>query len=252
MTGNAARERTRMNNWRSNVRLAPALRLLEFLPDVYYFVKDAKGRFLDANRQFAEMMGARRVEDILGKTDYDFSPRTLADAFEADDREVMKTGKDMINRVELVPRPDGSIRWHLTSKVPLRDAGGRVVGLAGITRNLHKASTTLRPFRAMSEVLDHIENHYAEPITVQTLADLVHLSVSQFERRFKALFNITPIGYLLKIRVNRACYLLAETNTKITEIATQCGFYDHSHFIRRFTRAMGVSPRAYHRERAAK
>jgi transcriptional regulator GlxA family with amidase domain len=164
----------------------------------------------------------------------------------------MTTGEEIVDRVELVPHADGTICWHATSKVPLRDGRGRITGLAGITRNLHQASSSLRPFREMSAVLDHIESRYSSRIAVRELAERAHLSVSQLERKFKALFNLTPMSYVLKIRINKACFLLAETNAKITAIATQCGFYDHSHFNRQFTRTIGLSPLAYRWERTAR
>lgn len=226
----------------------PAARLFEFLPDVSYFVKDVKGRFMDANPGFVEMLGAHHLEDILGKTDHDFSPRELADHFVKDDREVIRTGRAIVNRVELVPNSDGSISWHVTSKVPLHNARGEVIGVAGFTRDLTKASVSLKRYRAMSGVMEYIEAHYAEPVTVGALAAVVHLSVSQFERKFRQSFQVTPIQYLLRVRINKACRMLTGSDAKITEIAAQCGFYDHSHFIRRFTRTIGIPPREYRKQ----
>jgi AraC-like DNA-binding protein len=59
------------------------------------------------------------------------------------------------------------------------------------------------------------------------------------------LFGATPRQYLQRVRVNAACRLLAETEKKITEIALEVGFFDHSHLSRTFSRLMGVSPLAY-------
>ena len=80
------------------------------------------------------------------------------------------------------------------------------------------------------------------------LATIAHLSLSQFERRFKALFQVTPVQYLIRLRLNKAGQLLTSSTAKITDIASQCGFYDHSHFIRQFTRAYGLSPSAYRQQ----
>jgi transcriptional regulator GlxA family with amidase domain len=135
----------------------------------------------------------------------------------------------------------------MTAKIPIRDQSGKVIGLAGITRDLSRASKTMHRYGDMAPVMQHLEAHYAAPISVTELAALVHLSVSQFERRFKSLFQTTPAQYLVRFRLNKASQLLATSATKITEIALQCGFYDHSHFIRQFTRAYGLSPSAYRR-----
>jgi PAS domain S-box-containing protein len=226
----------------------PAATLFEFLPDVHYFVKNKRSEFIDANQGFVEMMGVHRLDEILGKTDHDFSPRELADHFVRDDRKVMETGKPITNVVELVPDSDGSINWHVTTKVPVHDEHGRISGIAGFTRDLKKASVSLKRYGSMTSVVDYVFAHYADPITVSDLAGLVHLSVSQFERRFKALFHMTPMQYLVKHRINKACQILTSTDTKITEIAASCGFYDHSHFIRLFTKTIGTSPHDFRKQ----
>lgn len=218
------------------------------MPDIYFFVKDRSGCFVDANRGFLEMLGVSRKEDIIGKTDYHYSPRELAEKFVADDSAVMSTETPIENRVELVPNGDGSISWHITTKVPLYDSEGKVAGLAGFTRDLRKAASTVKRYGIMTQVLEYIESHYAEPIRVSFLAASVHLSVSQFERRFKTLFQSTPLQYLNKVRITKACRRLLETDDKITKIASLCGFYDHSHFIRQFIRVTGVSPQRYRKE----
>ena len=193
-------------------------------------------------------MGARCKKEIIGKTDNDFFPRKLVNSFATDDRQVMVTGKEIVNHVEIVTSAGGKIQWNVTNKIPLRDTNGNIVGLVGINRDLYKANVSLRRFRAMSAVLEHIDAHYGTPITMQDLASLVHLSISQFDRRFKALFHMTPLQYLNKTRINKACLMLTETDAKITEIASKCGFYDHSHFIRHLKQAIGMSPLLYRKQ----
>ena len=227
-----------------------AMKLFDFLPDVSFFVKNLKSEFVHANPAFVEMLGARRLEEILGKTDYDFSPKQLANRFVRDDRHVMRSGNPISSRVELVPNADRSISWHMTSKVPVHDSGGKVIGLAGITRDMTRATVTAGRYRDMSVVMEHLEHHFPEPITAPQLAELANLSTSQFERRFKALFQTTPMRYLIRLRLNKACHILATSSTKITEVAVQCGFYDHSHFVRQFTATFGLSPSAYRKQHA--
>jgi len=226
----------------------PLAGLFDFTPDLYYFVKDRHGRFVDANLPFIEMFGAHRLEDIVGKTDLDFSPRELADHFMRDDRAVMRTGKAITNRVELVPDSRGNINWNVTSKVPLYDERGVIAGIAGLTRGMSKATISLKRHGAMTAVMEYMAAHYHESVTVRDMASTAHMSVSQFERRFKALFHMTPMHYLVKYRINRACGMLTGGTAKITEIATQCGFYDHSHFTRQFIKTIGISPREYRRQ----
>lgn len=223
----------------------PIAKLFEFMPDVCFFVKDKRGAFISANKNFIEMLGRHHISEVMGKTDYDFFPAQLADNFVRDDRQVMRTGEPVVNRVELVGNADGSISWHITSKVLLHNKRGRVIGVAGFTRDMNKAGTSLKRYGSMSAAMEHISRKYSEPLKITDLAAFAHLSVSQFERRFKAVFQLTPVQYLVKFRINKASCLLRSSNTKITDIATACGFYDHSHFIRQFTKSVGVSPHAY-------
>jgi PAS domain S-box-containing protein len=225
-----------------------AMKLFAYLPDVSFFVKNRKSEFVFANPAFVEMLGARRLAEILGKTDFAFSPRELAQHFVQDDRQVMRRGQPMASRVELVPNADRSISWHVTTKVPIRNAQGVVIGLAGFTRDLARATVTAGRYQEMSVVMQHMDEHFREPISVPQLATLAHLSVSQFERRFKSLFQVTPLQYLIRLRLNKACQMLVTSTTKIIEVALQCGFYDHSHFIRQFTAAFGLSPTAYRQQ----
>jgi PAS domain S-box-containing protein len=225
-----------------------AMKLFEFLPDVCFFVKNMKSEFVYANPAFVEMLGARRLEDILGKTDYDFSPRGLANHFVRDDRQVMRSGKPMTSRVELVPNADRSITWHVTTKIPIQDEQGEAIGLAGFTRDLTRATVTAGRYRDMAVVMEYMDKHFSESITIHHLARLTHLSLSQFERRFKALFQVTPVQYLIRLRLNKACQVLATSSAKIAEVAVQCGFYDHSHFIRQFTATFGIPPSNYRRQ----
>jgi PAS domain S-box-containing protein len=222
--------------------------LFEYLPDVCFFVKNLKSEFVLANPAFVEMLGAGRLDDIVGRTDYDFSPRELANLFVRDDRQVMRSGKPMASRVELVPNADRSISWHVTTKIPIRNNDGEVIGLAGFTRDLTRATVTAGRYREMSVVMEYLDRHFRESIAVRQLASLAHLSVSQFERRFKALFQVTPMQYLIRLRLNKACHMLATSSTKITEVALQCGFYDHSHFIRQFMATYGLSPSLYRKQ----
>jgi len=227
--------------------IKPLLRLYEYLPDVYFFVKNMKDEFVYGNRPFVQMVGAQSLVDIVGKNDFDFAPADLATQFVRDDQEVMRTGNAIERRIELVPNADGSITWHETSKIAITNRRGRIMGLAGITRDLHSGEASWRRFENLAPVVEYISKHYAEPCRTPELARLAHLSVSQFARQFKTVFRTTPARYVQKIRLQHACRMLATTPRKIVDIAVSCGFHDHSHFTRNFIDAFNVSPGNYRR-----
>jgi PAS domain S-box-containing protein len=104
--------------------------VLDTVP-VRVFWKDKNLAFLGCNRIFARDAGYGDPVALIGKTDYDHASATIADHYRADDREVMETGKPKLNFEEKQIRPDGSQACLLTSKVPLRDKAGEIIGVLG-------------------------------------------------------------------------------------------------------------------------
>jgi PAS domain S-box-containing protein len=108
--------------------------LIDNMPD-YIYVKDIHSRFVIKNEYSIKAMGAKSVEEILGKTDFDFYPPDMAAGFHADDRQVMESGQPLLAHEEMVLE-QGQLRWVLTNKAPLKDRNGRVVGVVGIGRDV--------------------------------------------------------------------------------------------------------------------
>ncbi len=111
--------------------------LMSHLPDVI-FIKDTDGRFLTANPALIRLYGCSEFAELKGLTDFDFIPRELAQHFADDDQRVMKSGSPLIDREESNVDAFGGEVWMLTSKIPLRDADGQVIGLVGIGRDITK------------------------------------------------------------------------------------------------------------------
>jgi len=118
--------------------------LMDNVPDHIYF-KDEKSRFLRISRAQAEIFGLRDPELAIGKTDFDFFTEEHArPAFETE-QEIMKTGKSIQNLEEKESWPNGGESWVLTTKAPLRDPNGRVIGTFGISKDIsqRKASEVI-------------------------------------------------------------------------------------------------------------
>jgi PAS domain S-box-containing protein len=107
---------------------------MDNVPDVIYF-KDRKGKLVLVNQAHAKGLGMK-PEDVVGKKDSDFFPKDRAWRMARDDARVIKTGRPMIDKVERATRPDGVDNYVSTTKIPVRDETGRIVGLAGITRDI--------------------------------------------------------------------------------------------------------------------
>lgn len=211
---------------------------------MYFFIKDTDGRFVVVNDALKKVLGTCDA-DIIGKTDDDFFSPELADAYRAEDREVISAGKAISDRVWLVPDANGALNWYVSTKTPLFDRTGKAIGIAGAMQDVQKTGAVLGPYEQMSEVVRYVAEHYVEKITVDELAELAHLSTSQFTRQFNKLFQMTPGRYLTRIRINAACSLLTRTDLDLTSIAAQCGFHDASHFVKHFKKQMGMTPGAY-------
>ena len=114
--------------------------VIDAMPD-RIFVKDSKGRFLLQNTANLKVRGLERHEDIVGKTVFDIYPRELAEQRDTEDRAIIESGLPLLNRegqtyFGSVDEDKQQTRWHLTSKIPLRDAKGRIYGIAGINRDI--------------------------------------------------------------------------------------------------------------------
>jgi PAS domain S-box-containing protein len=108
--------------------------LIDQLPDAIY-VKDAESRFLLANKAVARFMGAASTEALTGKTDADFYPAEVAAQFRADERRVL-AGEAILDKEENTRVADGSVVTVLTSKLPLRDAAGKVIATVGVGHDI--------------------------------------------------------------------------------------------------------------------
>jgi PAS domain S-box-containing protein len=109
--------------------------VIDNVPDII-FQKDTEGRFVLANLSLANTIGLSDPRDMIGKTDLDVFPREIAQKFMSDDRVVLETARQHDNIEEPLASASGSLKWVLTTKVPLIDRTGRVTGLIGIGRDI--------------------------------------------------------------------------------------------------------------------
>ena len=105
------------------------------VPDAVYF-KDEQSRFIRCSDSMACLFGKNSVDELIGKTDFDFfSEEHARPAFE-DEQKIIRTGQPILGLQEKEVFPDGRIGWSLTSKMPLRDETGKIVGTFGISKNM--------------------------------------------------------------------------------------------------------------------
>ncbi len=103
--------------------------------------------------------------------------------------------------------------------------------------------------RSINEMTRFIEEHYAEPISIRRLADSCRYSPSYMIKIFRQYTGMTPIAWLLHVRITKACCMLEETEHSITDIASACGFENASYFNRVFLRTMQCTPTEYRKSK---
>lgn len=97
----------------------------------------------------------------------------------------------------------------------------------------------------MLRARDAIDRDYAQPLTVKELAGIAHVSEAHFIRTFRSTFGETPHRYLQRRRVERAMFLLRESDLSVTEICFDVGFGSLGTFSRTFTSIVGEAPTTY-------
>nr|WP_317171850.1 helix-turn-helix domain-containing protein [Spirosoma validum] len=96
--------------------------------------------------------------------------------------------------------------------------------------------------------LAYMTNHPAEKITIAQLADLAHLSPYHFIRLFRSAYELTPLQYLIRLRLKKASLLLKKSDATLGNIVPQCGFENESAFIRLFRKEFRMTPIAYRKQ----
>ena len=221
------------------------VRLFDRVGDIVFCIKDRAGRYVAANDAFAQRLGLKHTADLLGRTARDFFPAQLASVFEVQDREVIRTGRHVADKLELIFNRDGSLGWYLAQKEPVKDASGRVLGIVGISRNLRLHESDAPRIAGIAAAVARIRRDFSSPLRISTLARESGLSADTFERRFRKALGLTAREFVLRVRVEEAARLLRETAQPLAEIAGDCGFYDQSAFTRHFRAITGLTPSAY-------
>jgi AraC-like DNA-binding protein len=224
--------------------------LFDIIPDVVYFTKDREGRYTSVNETLVQRCGKQHKREVLGRTPLDLFPAPLAQAYAAQDRRVLRSGEAIVDRLELHLFAGRSPGWCVTRKLPVRERG-RVVGLVGISRDLGRPDARDPVYPRLGRVVDYVHAHLADDLRVTDLARIAELSVSQLERQFWRVFQLSPHRFVVKLRLERATRLLEGTHSVAT-IAQTCGYADHSAFTRQFRAIVGVTPRDFRRLRQAR
>ena len=242
---NVSRKADLQSSLRRIGAVAPEIiQLFDYLEDAPLWMKNEAGHYQWVNLSFLLNFGLSDRAEVIGRTDYDLCGELMANQYRIDDERVL-AGERILSRIELVGRFDHTARWCVTSKIPLHDAKGKIVGTAGITRPLGENEIGAPAGSAMSIAIRYISQHFGERITNLDLAKACGLSVRAFERQFRAAYESSPHDYIRQLRVRMSCSALVFSQKSLAQVATEFGFADQSHFTKEFRRLMNETPRTY-------
>ncbi|MEY5025997.1 MAG: HTH-type transcriptional activator Btr [Verrucomicrobiota bacterium] len=233
----------------ANVR--SMLEALERIPGALFMMKDRASRYMYMSRALKQMIHLPPDYHIVGKTDFDLFPKVIAQSFRENDLQVLDGGKTLLNEVHVVGFFEHRARWMYSSKFPLRDAQGAVCGLITINELYEGVMGQDAELNRMLPAVDHVHQHYADPVHISELARLCGYSETQFMRVFKKHLRMTAHAFLEQVRMFHALDQIQRTHRPIAEIAVACGFYDHSAFVKRFRKFTGLTPLRYRKKEHA-
>ena len=180
--------------------------LINSIPDLIY-IKDVNGKFIVANKKIAEIMGAESYENLIGSTDFDFYPNKMAQKFRLDELEIMNSGKAMIDIIEKGMKPDGDEIWLNTTKIPIKNSAGKVVGIAGIGKDITEAieanDLLEKQKTSLEEANTRLKASQEEILQQQEKLKIKTEEISQERSRLLTLINSIPDRIYIKDRESR-------------------------------------------------
>lgn len=219
--------------------------LFDCVGDLVFFIKNRRGEYVVVNQTLVERCDRREKDELIGRRADEVFPPPFGANYRAQDENVLRHGAAIFNQLELHFYAGGGRGWCLTNKLPLRDRAGGVIGLVGVSKDLHSADRRGDDYAAVAKVVQHIQNHFDEPLRVKKLAGMAGLSGYQFEQRLRKIFQITAGQLIQKVRMENAVRELRASRATIAEVALNCGYSDQSAFTRQFRQTTGLSPSEY-------
>ena len=119
-----------------SIQMVMIERIFDYVPEIAFFIKDLHGRYAAVNQSLVERCGFKDKKQLLGREVRQIFPKELAEGYSQQDQQVLRTGQPIVNHLELHWYSQRKRGWCLTTKLPIFDQTGAVIGVAGISRDL--------------------------------------------------------------------------------------------------------------------
>jgi AraC-like DNA-binding protein len=227
--------------------LRSLLGLLNHLPNNFFFMKDHRSHMIWVSTSTAERLNPFGDINVVGKNDYEFFPKHVADQFVADDQSVLRTGKPMVDRIEVFFNSMRELEWAKTTKFPILNTRGNPIGIFGFVANSarHEGLPVAEP--RISQAIAFIEKNCRNAFSVEEIADAAGVSSRHLLRLFRDTLGIGINQFIMKVKVQAASDALARPEATIANVSSDFGFCDQSAFTRQFRIHTGTTPAAFRR-----
>ena len=223
-------------------------RLFDQSTDVAFFVKDSVGRYVAVNDSLVARHGLKSKSQVIGRFPHEICPGDFGRIPTEQDERVLTTKRPLLDHLEMQwHRPNNPV-WCLTTKLPIQNSNGDVIGLIGFSRDVRVPVEPHEIPADFARALEEFERDLSTEMTPAWLAHHSKLSSQRLARLTKRLFGLTPNQFITTSRIAAASRMLRETESTVAEIAHACGFYDHSAFTRAFRSATGMTPSEFRKQ----
>ena len=156
------------------------------------FIKDLESRFLKANRSLTTVFGLADPRELIGKSDSDFFTSEHAGMAFQDEQQILRTGVPILDKVERETLPGGGFNWVITSKLPLRDKQGRLIGTCGISRDITALKNAEQALSAERNLLRNLIDNIPDYIYAKD-RDCLYTLDNEAHRRFLGVTRVEEI-----------------------------------------------------------
>ncbi len=172
--------------------------LMDNLPDGIYF-KDTASRFLRVNKALAEACGLADPAQAVGKTDFDFFPEALARSAYEDEQEIIRTGQAVVGKDEKAFAKGSHVGWVSTTKMPLRDRDGAIIGTFGVSRHITSLKRAEEALRASEQrfrtFVDHATDAFFLFDDQHVILDVNRQACQRLGYTREELLGMTPLDF---------------------------------------------------------
>lgn len=221
-------------------------KLFERLSGTAFYIKNCDGRFISGNQALRQRLGLGSELELIGSQDVDYFSSEIAEEFAEDERGVLETGNPVYGKVGLYYNEGRTLDWHLTTRLPVFDRQGIIIGVMAVIQICDGESPIADGMNeGLFKATELIKQNTDRRVSSEEMATMAGMSVWQLRRRFKETFEMSPHEYERISRLENSRQALIEFEKTIAEIALDFGFCDQSAFSVQFRKQFGISPKEY-------